>query len=126
MGNVYGKLKKINLRKSFCSVRERFDSDSKPSYEIVVQYSYRYFDKTYQGNQYALNEPCNYHYEYKEALNIMKKLQKKADALPVKVHPDNHKVSVLVPGVDKRYKPSYFFVLIVYGTIFVIVPLMMR
>ena len=122
---VYGILKKINIRKSFCSVRERFDFDSKPPYEIVVQYAYRYVDKTYQGNQYALNEPCNYHYEYKEALNIIKKLQNQADALPIKVNPSNPKVSVLVPGVDERYKPSYSFVLIVYGAIFITVPWMM-
>jgi len=119
--DVNGSLKKINIEKSFCSMHESFSS-KKNLYEIVVEYTYKYDEHKFISNTYALGQPCNYHYNYKEVKEIVKKMRKNENTLQIKVNPKKPTESVIIPGVQAEYAPSYVFILLIYGGMFLFVP----
>jgi len=121
---VGGSLEKADIEKSFCPVYENFLS-KKNKYEIVVEYNYKYNGHKFIGSIYALNQPCNYHYDYKKASEIVKKLKKDKDNLQLKVNPKNPNESVIVPGVQEEYAPSFIFIFLIYGSVFLLVPFML-
>lgn len=94
------------------------------SYRLDIKYKYTINNKDYISDQFAIKNygdpKCNYFYELHQAQNIMSKLinNKEIDIL---VNPLNSEESIIMPGVDSTYAPSYTFVLIEFSIVFLFI-----
>ena len=112
-----GKLLRVDIVRSKCSVKECFCFNQN-NYRIDILYEYVFCEKLYNSNQYAICQICNYHYSLIEVQDIVKYL-KQAKEIDIFVNPQNPKESVVLQGISKNHNPSYWFVLLVYGSPFI-------
>jgi hypothetical protein len=95
----------------------------KKCYKVNIAYKYRYEDKEYQSDKYALSykgdRDCNYLYDTVDQANKMMYRYTKDSKVKVYVNPENPNESVIMRGKSKLYGFRYDLML-TYSMLYVI------
>jgi hypothetical protein len=118
------KLIKIGVIQTKCHEWETIPWKEKP-YRISIIYNYTIEDQIYESTQYAINEPCNYDYTLSEVKEKVKSISDNSKKFTVYVNPRNYKEAIVERGIKKKFTPSLLFMLILYGTLYFFILLIM-